>query len=260
MRRDRIVAWDPDTGAHTTLFEQDDCLPTSIAPYGPGYALLCHGPNQVVIIDADGTPAGSPLTRDTENRIFINPNDASADDRGGVYFSAAGDFRVGAKGQGALMYLSAEGRITRLAEGLDYANGVYFDALRQEVLVSEHLGGRVLRFPVTDAGRIGAPAVFIDLSDAGLVPIDRYPLPGPDGLERDAAGNLYLAVYGTGRLLIIAPDGTIGHRIAWSQPLITNVALTDQDRSLVLTGSQITYGGREPGLVETIANPMAPAD
>lgn len=253
MHADRIVAWDEE--GTRTFYESRGCGPTAIAPYKDGYAVLCHLTDEVHLVSADGRLIAR-LDKDAGGRGFVNPNDASADDHGGVYFSASGVFSRAAKPEGAVLYLDADGIIHRLAEHIHYANGVYFDKARRLLYVSEHLNGMILTYPEIAPGRLGRPAVFKNLAKEGISGRDGYPLTGPDGLETDAEGNLYAAVYGSGSLLIISPAGEILRRLDIAEPLITNVALSRDERSLVVTGSEFSRAKPFPGSVRIVANPL----
>ncbi|MGF1454361.1 MAG: SMP-30/gluconolactonase/LRE family protein [Alphaproteobacteria bacterium] len=253
MQRDRVVEW---TGTDTrTLFFKRGCGPTAIAPYDDGYVVLCHIADRLVTITARGAPR-KYLSRDVDLEPFVNPNDAGADDAGGVYFSASGIFSRSAPAEGALLYLDAEGDIHRLASDLQYTNGIVFDAARKRVLVSEHLGNRILAFPVTGPGQVESPEVFVDLTRIGLGDLKAFPPQGPDGLELDAAGNVFAAHYGAGALLIFSSSGTLRERMAWSEPLITSVTLSADEKYLFLTGSEAGDGRWSPGRVERLGNPL----
>lgn len=253
MHKDRIVSWN---GTATAVFySSSGCGPTAIAPYADGYAVLCHLPNEVHVISAGGTLI-KRLSRDGDGKPFVNPNDASADGRGGVYFSASGLFTPLAQPRGALMYLDRYGTIRGVAENIDYANGVHFDPRTRRVYVSEHLGRRVLAYPEIAPGRLGPPTVFKSFAKDAIV--SRYDpvLTGPDGLESDTNGNLYVAYYGAGLLFVLSPDGDVLRRVSGLEPLITNVALTDGGRRLIITGCRPAPHKPYPGSVRRILNPV----
>ena len=250
MHRDRIVIWE---GTQNRVFyRRKGCGPTALAPYAEGFAILCHLTNEIHIVDDHGRPLRR-IKHDVQHRPFLNPNDASADDAGGVYFSASGRFSRGAAKEGALFYLDAAGDVYRLVSDLHYANGVHFDAARQTLFATEHLAGRVLSYPVAAPGRVGEPAVFADftgdpiLQGSGLV--------GPDGLETDNAGNLYAAFYGAGKVLVLTPDGDVMHCIEAPEPLITNLALTKDARALYVTGANRARRKPYPGAIRKLQNP-----
>lgn len=255
MHKDRIVRWRDDEAE--TFYKNSGCGPTAIAAYADGYAVLCHLKDEVHLIAKDGR-FKKRLDQDARGRGFHNPNDATASDAGGVYFTASGIFNRAAKAEGALLYLDADGDIYRLADGLHYANGVHLDRARRLLYVTEHLGGRILTYPEISPGRLGRPAVFMRFAPDDLQGRDGYPLTGPDGLETDAAGNLYAAVYGAGVLLVISPDGEVLHRLETPEPLITNVALAPDGEGLIVTGSAFSAAKPFPGAVRRLDNPLRP--
>ncbi len=220
MRADRVMIY--EAGKARDFFVQSGCGPTAIAPYGRGFLILCHLGAHIVAVNAQGEEtrrwdrdkAGDPLT---------NPNDASADGAGGVYFSDPGPFSRQAGARGRVMHLSADGALTRAVDSLRYPNGVH---VKGDVLyVSEHLGGRVLRYDIEPQGGLSDGAVFIDI--ANVAPSQRYQtayaLTGPDGLEIGPDGDLYVAIYGEGRLLRFSPRGEFVGEIETPTRYLTNV-------------------------------------
>ncbi len=250
MHRDRVVRWNGTKS--TTFFSQEGCGPTAIARYGSGYVVLCHLTNSIHTVTREGVVQSS-ITRDTQGRPFQRPNDAGRDAAGGVYFSASGKFSRLALPEGALMYLGLDGRVKKLAERLRYTNGIVVAGGR--VLVSEHLANRILAFPILDPGVVGAPEVFADLNAYGLGMPNSRPIQGPDGLEVDSRGNVYVAHYGAGEVLIFSPDGTLRYRVGWTQPAVTSLTLSPDESRLVVTGSSPVRGNSWPGRVEWIDNP-----
>ena len=253
MREDAVVAWTGE--GRRTFYDSEGCGPTALAPYGDGYAVLCHRADEIHAVSREGHFIGR-FRKDTDGRTFDNPNDASADADGGVYFSASGPFRNTRRRPGALLYLDADGRVHRLVERLNYPNGVHFDRKTRRLYVSEHLAGRVLVFRELAPGRLGSREVFKDLAGEQIAPIGNYPLMGPDGLDTDSRGNLYVAIYGAGLLVILSRGDPVLHRLPVEKPLLTNVAVSEDDRTLVLTGTEIAPRGSSAGLVQILANPL----
>jgi gluconolactonase len=250
MHRDRVTAWDGDHSK--TFYKSAGCGPTAIAPYADGYAVLCHRSNEIHLITRNGT-LRSRLDRDNRERSFLNPNDASADGHGGVWFTASGVFDRTAPNKGALLYLDAGGKIRRVERSLAYANGVHFDKRRRLLFVTEHLGRRIRAYPERAPGRLGRPATFSSFDETGSAP-GGTELTGPDGLESDEKGNLYVALYGAGQLFILGPDGATLFRLAGQEPLITNVAVDGCE--LIITGARRAARPPFPGSVRRIANPI----
>jgi len=221
MRADRITV--VDAGGPRAFFEQEGCGPTAIAPYGEGFVVLCHLGARLVAVDATGKEL-QQWRRARPGLLLGRPNDASADGKGGVYFSRPGIFGLGWAPRGWIMYLSADGVVRPVAGRLDYPNGVHVAG--NVLYVSEHLRGRILRYNIEAEGRLGKPRTFVDLAKIprpARYP-SRYPLAGPDGLEFGPDGNLYVALYGEGRLLKFSPGGELLGMMEFPARYLTNVA------------------------------------
>ncbi len=254
MVRDRVMR--RNAQGLELFWSEPGCHPTSIAPYGKnGFVILCHRRDSLVKVD----PEGNTLARfraDKTGRRFINPNDSSADGHGGVYFSASGQFDLAESNIGSVYYLSLDGIIRWLVHGLRYSNGVVVDRRRNRLFVSEHLNRRVWVHRISAPGRIEPGRTYVKLDDLASRPAEASPLAGPDGLEIDAQGNLYIAEYGTGRLLIVGSDKRLRHLLPWSQKFITNVSFGASEQTLYLTGASTNSKYPFPGLVERLANPV----
>lgn len=226
MAADRVMARDAD-GARP-FFSEKGCGPTALAAYGEDFLILCHYGARVVAVDKAGRELRR-WERDAEGAPLVNPNDAAADGRGGVYFSDPGPFSEASRKepQGRIMYLSADGALKAVAGSLSYPNGVTVkDGL---LYVSEHLKGRILRFRMKENGRLDRRRTFADLSE--ILHASRYPAPyalaGPDGLEFGPDGALYVALYGEGRLLRLSADGDVLGLIDLPTRYLTNIAFGD---------------------------------
>ncbi len=189
----RLAKSGPETLAHLP-----GCGPTSVAPYDQGLVVLCHRDGSLQTIALDGQP--SHRIRDAEDgQRLRNPNDSFAGPGGGVWFTDPGQFWALAPAEGRLYRLAPNGTVTVHAERLFYGNGVYVDADRGRLLVSEHLGRRVLAYPLNAEG-VGPARTLVDLDALGLER-PAYPEAGPDGLEIGPDGVLWIAEYGAGRIL-----------------------------------------------------------
>jgi len=221
MGADRVMAW-PGKGEPREFFRHEGCGPTALARYREDeFLILCHTGAALVRADAEGGPLGT-IVEDAAGNRLRDPNDASADAQGGVWFTDPGLFSASAPAEGAVWHLAPDGRLTRRVTGLAYGNGIHLDRAGGRLLVSEHLARRVLAFPL-EGGRLGTPEVLIDFAAEGIVPPD-YPEAGPDGLEVAPDGTLWVAEYGAGRLHAWRAGEGLVATLAVPAPFVTNIA------------------------------------
>jgi gluconolactonase len=239
-----------ENGAKRAFWRERGCGPTSVAPYGDGLLVLCHIGRAVVAVSDAGVEVQRWRVDDNGVRLR-NPNDSFADGRGGVYFSDPGVFSADSRPQGAVLYLGADGSLRRVAESLHYPNGVFVDQNEQTLYVDEHLRRRVLRYPILEGGELGPSHVFADI-DALTRRVGSYREAGPDGLERGPGGDLYVCLYGEGRVLRLSPQGRLIASIPVATPYLTNIAF-GPDGAAYLTGSFDNLAPPFPGQVMRLA-------
>lgn len=219
-----------------TFWSERGCGPTALAPYRDGWLVLCHLRGQAVALGADRRVVAR-FGQDEFGNVFRDPNDAFADGEGGVYFSDPGEFSRDTIPEGALVHLDARGVARRVAFGLWYPNGVYVDRARRQLYVSETFRRRVLRYPILDGGALGPMDVFAEI-DAAAPAQTRYEEPfresGPDGLEIGPDGDLYVAIYGEGRILRFSPAGAFLGQIETETRFVTNVTFDSHGRLIAV--------------------------
>lgn len=257
MTRDRVMRY-RDRSARV-FWSEPGCGPTAIAPYGGveegrGFVVLCHLGARLAILDEQGG-FQRWIEADSAGRPLVDPNDAGADGRGGVYFSDPGRFGPQPEPQGAVLYLASDGTVTRVAEKLRYANGVTLDRRGGRLLVSEHIGRRIWAYPVLGPGRLGPGRILLDLTRYLTEEELGGPLSGPDGLEIDRAGRLFFAVYGTGRLMMLDAAGRLATVARLPEPYITNLSIDQAGRRLFVTAARDNRIRPYPGRVLQIPLP-----
>ena len=254
MGSDRVLFSD---GARTLpLWSARGCGPTSIANYRSGFVVLCHRAGALAVISRTGETR-AVILEDVNGRRFVTPNASTTDARGGVYFSSSGDFAPGGSRTGAVLYLDDDGRLRRVAEAIHYSNGVALSPDGGTLYVSEHLSRNVLAYAVAPDGSLSGRRVHFSLDDlVGADPSRRWDV-GPDGLAVDDRGNLYVAEYGAGRLLIVSPDIELVATVEVSEKYVTAPALSPDGATLFVTAPS----ARDPkknGKVYAIDNPAHP--
>lgn len=257
MPTNRVLRWDGRT--NEVFWSREDCGPTSIAPYGgTGFVILCHYEDVLVHVDGTGHTV-KVFRRDADGKRFKNPNDSISDGQGGVYFSGSGIFNKYAPASGAIYHLAPGGQIRKRVAGLRYSNGVVMAGGGKRLFVSEHLARRVLEYAVEPDGTLIFQGVYVDLDETAPPSGTTYEQAGPDGLEVDAAGNLYICEYGAARVLIVNDRRELSGIVPFSQRFLTNIALDTNAAWMTLTGASDNRKQPLPGRVERIRNPITPS-
>ena len=126
-------------------------------------------------------------------------NDGACDPQGRFWGGTLADDHH--EGGGALYRLERDGRVELMLDGLTISNGVGWspDGLTMYLVDS---GPRVIHAFAfdPDRGTISAGRILV------TVPED---VGAPDGMTVDAAGDLWVAIYGGGRVHRYAPDGAL---------------------------------------------------
>jgi len=163
-------------------------------------------------------PDGIPLVvyDQFEGQKFKGPNDLCLDLTGGVYFTDSGnmtDHWISGNPAGSVFYLNKHGDLHLAATGICYPNGIVLSRDEKWLYVNEHRRNRVLSYKILGMGELSEPQVLIQLDDeCSLEPEYAYEL-GPDGMCMDNEGNLWVAHFGGGKIIVINPGGRIKTKI-----------------------------------------------
>ena len=189
------------------------------------------------------TPAGEILqTFDSFNgEPFRGPNDLVIDANGGLYFTDSGNFEedwTEGRAVGAVYYITPEGELMQVDSELVYPNGIFLSLDGQTLYVDEHRQNRILSYSVNPDGTLSDPEVFFEPDDAYLGDAEfSYEL-GTDGMWRDSQGNLWVAHYGGGKVMVISPEGQLLKLITLPLGIYpTNTTLSPDETTLYVTES-----------------------
>lgn len=260
MSRDRIAVWN---GTTQTFWAQKGCGMTSIAPAPSGLFLVtCHLGRAVVWVrnishrGGHGGRMAALHTTGADGEPVGNPNDSAADGRGGVYFSSSGMFAVAAAATGAVYHIVPGGAPRRVASKIHYANGVVVGPGGRHLYVAAHLARQILRFRIARDGSLTARETWLRLADVVTREPGAGPLAGPDGLAFDGKGNLFIAEYGAGRVLVIGPDKRLGKIITVPNRFVTSVEFGPGKRDLYITAPASIQRWPYKGAVYKLAQPL----
>jgi sugar lactone lactonase YvrE len=247
MPLDRVVEW--KAGQRRDFWREPGCGPTAIASYrGSGFIVLCHLGARLVHLDASGRKVGA-FAASASGEALRNPNDGHADGRGGVFFTDAGVFAQGAPPTGKVFHLAADGSLRKVLDGVYYANGIAVDFAKRRLLLSEHLARKVWQFDLRNDLSLANRRIFLDVNRYFAREEIDYAETGPDGIEVDHEGYVFIPIYGAGRLMVVAPDGSVS-RIPAPVKFVTNIAVSDSQA--VIVGAAINDRPPYPGRVELL--------
>lgn len=197
-------------------------------------------------------------------RSLMAPNDLSIDEKGRVYFTDSrylGHEPVEQPGP-ALYRIDSDGKVTRLATAVGTANGVAVSPDQKRLYVGSFANGsldfqvvereskslaqpaydsgkglnRVWVFDLNEDGSVANRRVFVDLEDGG-----------PDGMNVDAKGNLYVAVRNPAdqAFQVYSPEGRLLAKIPVKEsvglPTNVNWGRGADSNVLYLTAGQSLY-------------------
>jgi lactonase len=125
------------------------------------------------------------------------PDDLVFDKNGGFYFT---DFKGGSSTpSGGVYYISPNGgKPVPVVPNLRIANGVGLSPDGLTLWVTELAGGQLHRISLSDA---------TTMAPFGSSVVYNFVGGGPDSIRVDADGNVYVAMYGQGRIMVFNPLG-----------------------------------------------------
>jgi len=224
----RFAPW---TGADRTLAVGSAIGALALRRDGTLLVALADGLAQ---LDPDGGRPESLLPLVTDGGR-LRCNDGKCD--------PAGRFWVGrmatdaAAGAGALLRVDPDLAVTTSLTGLTIPNGLGWSPDGSRMYFVDSTWGEVREHPFDAAtGTMGAGRTFVRFPEDGSV---------PDGLTVDAEGHLWIARWGAGCVVRVAPDGSVVDRVDLPVSRVTSC----------------TFGGEDLGdLYVTTARGDEPAD
>lgn len=249
--RDSVSILDLVDLTTTTLWQRAGFGPAGLARAADG-SLWVTGSDGNALARVDREGRGEVVvTHDVGGSALPAPNDLVFNAAGDLYFTASGIFDPAAAIAGGVYLHRREGGTHLVAGDIHYANGIALSMDGSTLFVAEHLRNRILAFAVLADGTLGERRVHADLADlAGLTRVvrvdDADPLLGPDGLACTREGRLCVAHFAGGRLLVLAPDGSLERNLVLPYRYPTNVAFGADETAVYVTAMQTNappYGG-----------------
>jgi gluconolactonase len=182
-----------------------------------GTHLVCDK-GAVRLLAADGKKVRDAAT-ECDGTPLRAPNDLTIDPKGGFYFTDPGGSDV-KNPIGTVHYVDPQGKVHLVASGLAFPNGIVLRPDGRTLLVGESGHNRILVYPVTAPGKVGAQKVFATLPSKQGDQIDN----APDGMALDEDGNLFVAHYGMHTVQVLSPTGRLLRSYPGGNLTTSNVA------------------------------------
>jgi len=269
----------PGVNGNICVYTLDGTL-SRVITVAPGHALLgaLYVPGQGLYV-ADNNPgfAGGSVIRvdPTTGAVttiatgFRNTNAITQDHRGMLYVS---DSFANATGEGEIYQVSPNGgrrlwaRSPLLAPhgfpGFG-ANGVAFDRTETYLYVANTSDDRILRIAVNRDGSAGAVTVFADAATVVNRAGTSAPLDGPDGIQFDVHGNLWICANqpAADEIQVLSPSAALVAaygRNPGDAPMQTPASLIFHERSVYIANLAFFDAGVGKLSVLGVATPGAP--
>jgi lactonase len=193
----RVLRLTPDKQL-STVASLSDVSPGGIAVHKDGRIFIAamkmvRGTGLIVAVKRDGTGMQTivPAT------AGYMPNDLVFDARGGLYFS---DFRgISTEPKGGVYYVSPDFKtVTPVLPHLAMANGIALSPDGKQLWITEFSRNLLHRVELADATTI---------TPIGTAVAYHFTGPAPDSMRADSDGNVYVAMYGQGRVLVFNRNG-----------------------------------------------------
>ena len=183
--------------------------------------------------DADGSVTTLDPLWTTEQ---VRMNDGGCDPDGRFYCgSMAYDQRTGAA---SLYRLDADGTVTHVLTGVTISNGLEWSPDGSLAYYNDTATHRIDVFDYDMSAGLSGRRPFVQLPDNG----------NPDGLTVDAAGGIWVALYGRGTVHRYGPDGALSEVIELPTPQVTACTLggANLDQLFITTSRENLPPGEDP--------------
>ncbi len=197
---------------------------------------LTDDPAQLVCAFASGFALYAPATgicqwlcKTEADYRGMRMNDGRIDRQGRFWAgSMVEDRKFAPSEKGSLYCLDAGGAVQAVRSGIAISNAISFAPDGSALYFTDTPTQQILRYPLdAESGGVGEPAVFAQLAGDAF----------PDGADVDAAGRLWNAEWGSGRVTAYNPDGSRHAQIDLPVSQVTCVAFGGADLDLLFVTS-----------------------
>jgi sugar lactone lactonase YvrE len=165
------------------------------------------------------TGAKGWLLDEIEGKPVNGINEMVPDGTGGIFFGT-NDIEMVIAGKPsrptALYRLTADRQVIRLADGLNFTNGIMFDAARRRLYCNDTFAATWV-FDVTSDLTLGEKRPFLERPDV-------------DGMALDAEGNVWITSFRSGEITRLTPEGTALAPVRTPGGAVTQIRFFGPDR------------------------------
>jgi gluconolactonase len=231
------------------VWHQSGCGANGLVQAGTDLLVACYDSGTIAEITLDGRLIDT-IRSDDSGQPFTAPNDLTADQKGGVYFTASGSATV----PGKVYYRSVDRQVREVATGIRYANGLAVSLDGRRLYLAESEASRILTYEIKPDAGLDHRQEYINLADA-------LPTPGeltftPDGVRIDRNGNLFVALYRGGGFSIFSPNGKLVRAVRLRGAHHSNLAISPDGKFVFVTAVYDLPDGGSRGELLKVPNPL----
>lgn len=248
---DQVLLWDQTQ--FNPLSQLEGCHPTRmVMTRERNFLLACSEQPRLLVLNNRGQVVESfprpqeeaglvsrNAVQNPENLTLGNITAMVQDTRGGTYLAMAGSERPDAlaRGKGRIYYLSPSRlTLTAVAAQLDYPSGMALSPDGKNLYVSEGLTRDVIKYEV-QPGQLLNPQPFARLSEVYQPSATAAETPWPGTLAVNSQGQVYVALPGDGRILVLSALGKPLASLTVPAPYITGFTFSSSERIVYVTAN-----------------------
>ncbi len=195
-----------------------------LAIYKDGNIFACdYGIGAILKIDKNGTC--DTFITGYKSQKFNRPNDIAFSENENLYFTDPKSYDKNNLDGVIYVFNMKTKELKPAFSGLGFPNGIAIGPCKKFLFVSESAKNRVLRFKINEDGTLSDSTVVINL-----------PGGDPDGLAFDKMGNLYIAHFGGGKIVVVSPQNEVINTINTPGKKPSNLEFAGKDlKTLYIT-------------------------
>lgn len=226
VARPAVYAFDPERGQQVGIWPLPSETGCMVPQKGGGVVLATREEGIVALDPATGRLR--PVAQPAVGRPPGRANDGRVDRRGRLWLGWLTDSRLL---PGAVFRIDPDGAVRTMIEDVVASNGMGWSPDDTTFYHTDSHIGTIWAYAFEPAsGTLGARRELLRLDVAKET---------PDGLQVDADGNIWTAVYRGGRLIKLAPDGAILEEIVLPARLTTSCAFGGADLATLFVTTAI---------------------